>query len=397
MKLQLGIVAAVTLALLALGATAAACAPGSSSVESIFKMAQAEATPYPAPTALPQTLGKHPVYVLDVLGGRLLSELIGIDADAGKVVSTLSLRYSPDILFSPNGEKLYVLDAYFSRVTRGEARDVLSVFDAHTFAVETDDVGVPDRLRYPVFPRGERWFLISPDGKYLFIGKYGRPDVHQLRLAVLDAATFQTLAEYPFPKCEGGQLHVVNDARLVCLMGRDLYSIHGLTGERTALIQIPAGTTALTALSPQRELWYRFDPQGRITVVDLASVQPHIVVEDEKLEIPQEHTFGASDQVAISPDGARLYIGFAPTRGELFGTGQVDVVRVYSTRTWTLLGELRPTDPAQYIAISKDGRQFYATNSERRTFAIYNAFGFQELGVMRDLGISPSQILIPPQ
>lgn len=388
--------AAVTLALLVFGVTAALF-PHLSPAGTSLQLVQAGVTPVAAPTALPQQLGRHPVYVLDVLGGRLISELIGIDADARKSISTLSLRYNPEIQFSPDGDNLYVLDAYFSRVTRGEMKDVLSVYDANSLAVRTDEVPVPDRLRYKIFPISDSWFQASPGGNYLLVGKYGKPDVHQLRLTVLDAVTFRQLVEYPFPICDGGRLHFLNDERYLCLMGRDLYSIQVLTQERISLVQVPAGPTALTILSPKRNHWFRLDRDGRVTVVELGSSPARIISENAQLELPRDHSFLSSDQIAMTQDGARLYIGFAPTSGELFGSGQADVIRTYDTRTWTLLGELTPTFPARYLALSNDGTQLYTTNSEKRTFAIYDAIGLHELGAMPDLGMSPSQILIPPQ
>lgn len=350
-----------------------------------------------APTALPQSLGEHPVYVLDVLNGRLISELIGIDADRLQTISTLSLRYTPEILFSADGKKLYVLDAYFTRATRGDSRDVLSVFDANTLEIEQDDLLVPDRLRYKVFPADDRWFFSSPDGKYLFVAKYGKPDVHALRLTVLDAATFQQLAEYPLPSCDGGQVHVLKDARLLCLIGDRLVAIAPLTGQETPLVRVAGGADSRTLLSAERTRWYRLEGDGRATVVDLASSPPRVLVNRAQLGIPTEHSVGWAQQIVLSQDGARLFVGMTPESGELFGAGVADVIRVYDTETWTMLGELKPDDPAQYISSSRDGTQLYMTNAQKRSFAVYDAFTLRERGTIHDLGISPSQILVPPQ
>lgn len=350
-----------------------------------------------APTALPISLGEHPVYVLDVLNGRLISELIGIDADTRKALTTLSLRYTPEILFSADGQKMYVLDAYFSRTTRGEPRDVLSVFDAKSLEIQTDDIPADERLRYKIFPGGFDWFFASPDGKYLFIGKYGKPDISKLRLTVVDASTYGQVAEYLFPTCDDRRVLPMRDGRLLCLAGPELQVLDALTAQKQSSIAIPAGTVAFTLLSPQRDRWYRFDHEGRVTVVDLAALPMQLLQENVPFEIPARHTLGWSNQVVMSQDGTRVYIGFAPTGGDLFGSGMADVIRAYDPRTWKLLGELRPANPARYMALSNDGSQLYTTNSEQQTLTIYNALALQELRVMEDLGISPSQILIPPQ
>src|SRR5581483_12393045 len=141
--------------------------------------------PIAAPTALPAPRGKHTVYVLDVLNGRLISELDEIDADTQLRHATLTLRYTPEFAYSADGTRLYVLDTYYTKATRGEHKDVLSVFDTQSLNILKDDIPVPNRLQYKVFPVGNLWFFASPDDQYLFVVKYGETDVHELRLTVL--------------------------------------------------------------------------------------------------------------------------------------------------------------------------------------------------------------------
>lgn len=346
-----------------------------------------------APTALPQSLGAHPVYVLDIKNGGLVTDLLGIDADARKTISTLALRYVPDLLLSAAGDKLYVLDSYFARVTRGENRDVLSVFDARSLALLTDDVAVPERLRYKLFPSGNLSFADSLDGKYLFVGKYGKPDVYALRLTVLDTTTFQQVAEYPMPQCDGLRIEVMWDGRFLCAQGGALYAVAPLTGAQTKLLDVPAVTNGIAVLSPARDRWIRLDRGGGVTVVDLTD--PPRVVENRNIGMPEGHTFGWSYQVNPSEDGTRVYVGYTPTSGDLYGTGVADVIRVFDMRTWELLGELRPDAPIDYMAVSRDGTQLYTTSRQERTLRIFDTGTLKEIGVMREVGISPTQIIVP--
>ena len=84
---------------------------------------------------------------------------------------------------------MYVADTYWTQVVRGEARDVLSVYDTLTGQLLTDDLAIPGRLKYKVFPMGEPFLFLSEDGSRLFLMKYGDPDIHELRLAILDPNT----------------------------------------------------------------------------------------------------------------------------------------------------------------------------------------------------------------
>lgn len=145
--------------------------------------------------ATPASLGRHPIYVLDPQGGELISRIWVIDPQTQKVVRSFAARYTPDLAFSSDGRRLYVADSYSTQVIRGEWRDVLSVYDPFTGDLLREEVAVPDRLKYKLLPHGRRYLLVSPDGRRLFVRKYGDPDVHQLRLSVLDSKTFEVLAE----------------------------------------------------------------------------------------------------------------------------------------------------------------------------------------------------------
>jgi Tol biopolymer transport system component len=354
-------------------------------------------TPVAAPTALPFTDWKYPVYVLDVLNGRTISELHAVEASDLTSRSTLSLRYAPEIIFSSDGSRLLVLDTYFERGTRGDNHDVLSVFNSETFDLIQDDIPVPDRLRYKVFPVDDRWLIASPNGEYLFVGKYGDPDISKLRLTVLDAKTYQQLAEYPYPQCDDRRLHVMNNSQLLCVRDGMLIAINPLTGGETIWFKTILGANPTTLLSADRTRWFHLDRQGKLTEIDLAAFPTRSVVENKQLDVPAEHSPGGSNQVILSPDASRLFIAFTPTSGDLYSSGQADIIRVYDTQTWEMLDELKPRFPASYLALSRDGTQLYLTNPQARIFAVYDAHTLRELGIIEDFGITPSRILVPTQ
>lgn len=351
-------------------------------------------TPIAAPTALPMSLGEHPVYVLDVLNGRPMTELYGIDADSQKVISTFALRYTPEIAFSSHIAHAYILDTYFSRGTRGDSKSVLSVVDANTLEILADDIPVPDRLQYKVYPFGDRWFFVSPDGSYLFVAKYGRPDPGVLRMTVLDARTYEQVAEYPYPQCDDNRVQIMNDGRLLCVRGQDVMAIAPLTGDESPLFRIKAGTTHATIMSPDRERWFHLDKEGRVTTAELSATPPRVLVEGVELDLPAQREPGGEILTAIGSDG-RIYVGLVATSGELFGTGLADLIQVYDTETWDLIGEIEPAAPIRYLAVSNDGSQLYTTSSEARTFTVYDTETLKELGSIRDFGITPSLIIVP--
>ncbi|HZQ10786.1 MAG TPA: hypothetical protein VFD70_29680 [Anaerolineae bacterium] len=362
----------------------------------------ATATPVPpqpltAPTALPAPRGKHTIYVLDVLNGRLISELDEIDADTQLRHSTLTLRYTPEFAYSADGTRLYVLDTYYTKATRGEPQDILSVFDAQTLQIQRDDVPVPKRLQYKVFPVGNLWFFASPDDKYLFVVKYGETDVHELRLTVLDANALQQVAEYLMPSCQDQRVWAWTQGRLLCASEGGLDVLDALTGKVIQHLALPSEISVqATLLSPTLDKWYLLGQGGQVVIVDVSTDMPRRA-QTTSLPIPSGYALGFPEQLVFSKDGARLYIGLVPTTGELAGSGLTDLIYVYDTRTWSKIGEIKPADPAMYLAVSNDGTQLYTTNPESRQLTIYDTATFQQSGVLHDLGISPSQILIPPE
>ena len=372
----------VTLVLLASGCTASAAT-----------LATPQVTP--PPTALPMPLGNRSIYVIDTHNGDLVSEILFIDPDAGRRISGLGTRYNPEIAFSPDGRRLYVADSYNTKVIRGEHHDVVSVYDAATGQLIHDDVDIPIRLQYKVFPLTHPFTFLSRDGQRLFVGKYGEPDIHATRLAVLDANTFNTLAEYPQPLCN---LLPLRDGRLLCAGQSQPQLVDPLTGRATQIsASVPALTASVVASSRDWVYLVGFDAAAStlVTVIDLSTSPARMVAERIPLSAPSNSRAGLN-HVAINSDESRLYIGFLHSTGELVGRGLAAEIWAFDTRTWARVGIFTPTDPAFHVAVSADGTQLYTVNPFKNSLTIFDTTTFREVTVMRDLGKTPAQVVIPP-
>jgi hypothetical protein len=196
------------------------CTPAAAFAPSALRSSTSAITPVPVrpSTATPLPLGKRSIYVVDPQDGDLISEVLVINPDARRIVTTIASRYAPEIAISPDGQKLYIVDSYSTRVIRGDHHDVVSVYAASTGQLLFDDMEIPNRLIYKLFPDGHPFMFLSRDGKRLFVGKYGSSDIHELRMTVLDAETFKTLAEYARPDCDllpllSGELLCIGSAK----------------------------------------------------------------------------------------------------------------------------------------------------------------------------------------
>jgi hypothetical protein len=355
------------------------------------------ATPEPVrpPTASSIPLGNHAIYVVDTRNGDPVSRILVIDADAQKVVRTMGARYTPEIVFSPDGKRLYLADSYASRVIRGDWHDVVSVYDARSGELLHDEVEIPKRLLYKGFPNAHPYMFLSRDGSRLFVGKYGDPDIHLLRVAVLDSATFRPLGEWAQPNC--WTLLPLLDGQLLCAGGMQPSILDSMTGR---VSQIPGALPAqgAVALSSSRDRLYvvanAAGVETFVTVVDLSATPPRVLNERIALQALQGFQIGYG-QIVVSPDESRLYIGVIT--GKHSDSGSPDEIWAYDTGTWTRAGILEPGDPVFQFAVSVDGTQLYAVNPFKKTLSIFDAASFREIAVMHDLGETPAQVVVPPR
>ncbi len=384
------------LLLVAVTLLAASCASASAATLPTVTLI---ATPEPIrpPTATPEPLSHHAIYVVDPRNGDLVSQILVVNPDARRVERIFQTRYTPDIAFSPDGKRLYVADSYDSRVTRGEPHDVLSVYDAHTGDLLHDDMEISKRLLYKVFPSGGMTNLVvSRDGKRLFVGQYGDPDIHALRLAVVDADSLTILGEFGHP-CVGYQLLPLSDGRLVCGGFSEPVLFDPATGKTMLLsASLPSQNAATISASGDRLYLVSYDARvpASATVVDLAASPPDVLTDRAALNVPAGSQVSLS-QIALSPDELRLYVGFVSKA--FSGSGTVDEIDAFDTRTWQRIGVFKPTDPAWNFALSIDGTQLYTVNPFKKSLSIFDTRTFAEIGVMRDLGDTPALIVVPPR
>ncbi len=351
------------------------------------------ATPYaemPA-TATPIPPGEHTIYVIDSHGGELVSQILVVNPDTRQPFAFYRTRSLPELAFSPDGRRMYVADSYLSRVTHGEPHDVLMVYDTTTGKLVQDEVEIPKRLLYKGFPQGHSDLFLSRDGRRLFVAKYGDPDIHALRLAVLDTETFKTLAEYRQPECH--DLWPLSDGRLLCVGPSALSFVAPLTGETTDAMTLPPTQLAVTTLSSSGEWLYLASSDAHVTVINLAAPPLQVIADRIALNTPPGWQVGFNT-MALSPDGARLYLGLLNEK--LHNQPTADQVWAFDTHTWQRVGVFELADPAFHLAVSADGCQLYTVNPFKKTLAILDTTTFRQTGVVRDVGETPALIVVPP-
>lgn len=348
-----------------------------------------------APTALPDpspAQPERPIYVLNPNDQGTLSGIMVVDPDVPRIVSSIPTRFLPEAVLSPNGTRLYVADSYREGVTRGRQRDVVSVYDPHTGEVLVDDQPVQGRLLYKGLPVGAPFMFLSDDGSRLYLGKYGDPDLHQTRLAVLDAATLRTVHEGPYPPC--GPLVIARSDGWICTpsdMGSGdfaLVAVDPVEGVvRETLLAVPGLHLG--------DFTWTWDGE-RLLVLDSAeltiiSITERRVIDTTRLEVPSGWT--PAREMLVSPDGAGLYVGF--DAGKEPSAVFSEVIAAFDPETGSRLSTIDLPTSATDLALSQDGKQLYAVSPFARSLAIYDTATGQEQAVMRDIEGTPARVLVP--
>jgi methylamine dehydrogenase heavy chain len=142
-------------------------------------------------TALPADAGPHWVWLSDVLLRR--SALI--DGDSGRFLGMVGAGWgiiAPHV--SPDRREIYLAETHYSRGTRGERTDVVTVYDATTLQPAAEVVIPPKRSDH-VF--GLAGSALSDDGRFLAVFNL----TPATSLSIVDLAARSFAAEIDTPGC----------------------------------------------------------------------------------------------------------------------------------------------------------------------------------------------------
>jgi hypothetical protein len=381
--------------------------PAPTPAQSVSNAVLSPPTPVPIAvvTATPLSLPQRPVYVIDSNDGERISRILVIDPDNGRHVSSYSTRYIPDLAFSPDGQRMYIADTYWTQVTHGEKREVLSVRDTISRQLLVDDLPIPHRALYKVYPPGRPNLFLSDNGRHLFSMRYGNPDPHQSRLAILDAEDLEVLHEGPAPPC-GHRIQAQSDQWLCANTifpnkvpsGQDVrFSISidmvdpwtGTKLETLLIVEDLKGGLSGLASTHNGNRLYLVDREAGVTTIDIPNQK---VVEQANLDMPEKPQL-IIEAVATTPDGLRLFLGVAT--GEARDRALVNEIWVYDTETREPLTRMQMRDPVMHFAFSAAGDHLYAVSPVGHSFTIYNADSYQEIATFDDLGGSPARVVVP--
>jgi DNA-binding beta-propeller fold protein YncE len=329
------------------------------------------------------------LYVLDPAGGGTTTRVLVVDLASRMVIRTLEAGYNPQLAVSPDGRRLYIAD---TRTDGRTASDRLRAVDTATWATVAE-VAAPQRLLYIVW--GMPAMAVSPDGARLYVQKYsfGPSRPVEYWVDVFDTRTNAFLRErVDLPGCGYGVLlPAAGPLATFCYESNDLRLVDPATAALPGQAA-PAGTRRVALTGPVAGA---VAAAGHVYAVTVTG-QVH-VVDAARGVLRQTVGLGAGSEgiwvvphgkVAVSPDGAHLYVGVG-TPDER-SQGMASEIRDIDTRTWQQVGVLRPTARVYSFHVGQDGRHLFTASPWHESVAILDLTSGQEIGSLAGLGGTPT-------
>ncbi len=320
-------------------------------------LALALATVMPAPAEVPMEIPgevattldaprPHWVWVHDILLRR--SALV--DADDGDFLGMVSTGFlSPTALFPRSRDEFYLPETYYSRGSRGERSDVVTIYDSTTLA-PVDEVVIPAKRAVNVLPSGNA--ALSDDDRFLAVFNMNPAT----SLSIVDVSERRFVAEVQTPGCS--LVYAAGDRRffMLCANG-ELLAVEldetGQPGEpvRGARFFDPEADPVTEKAVRWGDTWVFVSFEGMAHPVDVAGEMPapgtpwSLLSEGDR---GRRWRIGGSQHLAVHQRTGRLF--------SLVHQGGVDTHKDPGTELWVY--DLASRERIQRIELRHPGISF---------------------------------------
>ncbi|HUY17705.1 MAG TPA: amine dehydrogenase large subunit [Candidatus Binataceae bacterium] len=138
--------------------------------------------------------GPHWVYLLDPITNSMEARVTIVNGDTLDFEGMLNGGYVSVMAVAPDHKSLYLADTYYSRGTRGDRTDVVSIFDSTTLKPTGEVVLPPKRL----LSNSKRYSIgVTPDGRFMLVANM----TPATSTSVVDLNAKKMLGEIDTPGC----------------------------------------------------------------------------------------------------------------------------------------------------------------------------------------------------
>lgn len=347
---------------------------------------------------LPERPGPHWIWVSDM---GLIAMTDGratlIDADSGTMLGMLSTGYSFTSLSIPRRYgQVYSAETYYSRYTRGERTDVVTIYDMESLS-PVEEIEIPPK-RISTTPILSAVSLTDDDR---FMAVYNFTPAQSLSIVDLEARKF--VAEVPTPGC--ALAFPAGKRKFFSLCGNGALELLVLndSGEAVERRRSPVFFDVLADPITEKGVrlgnrWFFPSYAGVIHTIDLAGEDaafPETWSLVTSADRDESWRVGGVQHLAVHQDRERLYA--------LMHQGEEDThhdpgtqVWVYDLNTRERVQRIELRVPAASIQVSQDDAPLlYAVNPEMAELVVYDALSGEHRRTIPEVSITPSLLQLP--
>jgi methylamine dehydrogenase heavy chain len=324
----------------------------------------------------------HWVFLTDAAFFHLTEgKIVIVDGDQAKVLSKLSTGYLANTQLSADGKEMYVVETFWSRGSRGERTDVVTIFDMTTF-MPVGEIKIPGRFLAVTQPYN---IGLSPDGRLLYIFNM----TPATSVVVVDLKQRTVVGEISTPGC-ALVLPGKDKFLMPCGDGTFLQVNLDASGKETSRARtdkiFDVDADPISERPAVTSKGYAFTSYGgKVYEVDITGDAP-AYAEPWSLTTDAEADWrpGGWEQVAYSPHTNELYVAMhqgGPGTHEAPGPE----VWVYSLADKKKVRVIKPEEPVLSIAVSRDDKPILAAITETLGLSIMDAATGTQTGSMTGL------------
>jgi methylamine dehydrogenase heavy chain len=340
---------------------------------------------------------KHWVWVNDFVFPHMADGMAYlVDGDSGRYLGTLSTGYGySHLLLSRDGKLIYSPETYFSRGTRGERTDVVTLYDPATLGA-VGEIAIPPKRSSNLPMLGNQ--ILTDDDRFLLIYNFNPSQ----GITVVDTKTRKFVREIESPGCAlefptgpRSFFTVCGDGSLLLVT---LDDNGGAETKRTQPL-LSMGDDPVTEKAVRiGRTWYFVTFNGRILPLEVdaqhASVGPIWWLTSEA-ERKDGWRPGGVQQLAVNAGKSRLYA--------LMHRGGIEThkdpgkdVWVFDVAAHARVQQLVLKNLSSAIQISSDGHPLmYSTFIDAPALDIYDAASGRWLRSVDHVGTTPTVMVTP--
>jgi methylamine dehydrogenase heavy chain len=327
-------------------------------------------------------LSPHWVFLSDAAFFHLTEgKIVIVDADQGKLLSKLSTGFLANLELSADGKEMYVAETFWSRGSRGERTDVVTIYDMTTF-LPASEVIIPGRFLSVTQPNN---IGLAPDGRFLYVFNM----TPETSVIVVDIKGRKVVGEISTPGC-AMVLPAADKFVMPCGDGTFLQVNVDANGKETSRSRsaavFDADVDPISERPAKTSTGYAFTSYGgKVYEVDLSGSDP-VYAEPWSLITDQEAGWlpGGWEQAAYNPHGNELLVAMhqgGPGTHEWPGSE----IWVYDLATKQKTRVIKPEEAVLAIAVSRDDKPILAAITETLALAVMDATSGAHLSSMPGL------------